>query len=109
MDLLAVFWLVLGGLLEPFWVITLKQSNSFRRPGWALATVFFMLLSPYFLGLSMVSIPLGTAYAAWTGIGAVGTLIAGYFVYNEAVQRIQIFFVFVIVAGVVGLQVFGGM
>jgi quaternary ammonium compound-resistance protein SugE len=108
MDLLAIFWLVLGGLLEPFWVITLKKSNSFKRPGWALATVFFMLLSPFFLGLSMSSIPLGTAYAVWTGIGAIGTLIAGYLIYHESVERIQILFVFVIIAGVIGLQMFGG-
>lgn len=109
MDTLALFWLILGGVLEPIWVITLKKTESFKRPGWTLATVFFMMLSPYFLGLSMSSIPLGTAYAVWTGIGAIGALIAGYLVYDEAIERIQIMFVFVIIAGAVGLQFFGGM
>ncbi len=109
METIAIVWLIIGGLLEPFWVITLKKSESFKKIGWALATIFFMIASPYFLALAMLSIPLGTAYAVWTGIGAIGTLIAGYLVYDERVQRIQIFFVFVILAGVVGLQMFGGV
>ncbi|HKM13814.1 MAG TPA: multidrug efflux SMR transporter [Candidatus Methanomethylophilaceae archaeon] len=109
MEPIAILWLIIGGLLEPFWVISLKKSESFKRIGWALVTIFFMIASPYFLSLAMLSIPLGTAYAVWTGIGAIGTLIAGFLVYNEKVQRIQIFFVFVILAGVVGLQIFGGV
>ncbi|MGI6471869.1 MAG: DMT family transporter [Candidatus Methanomethylophilaceae archaeon] len=109
MDTLAWFWLILGGVLEPIWVITLKKTNSFKHKGWTLTTVFFMMLSPYFLGLSMSGIPLGTAYAVWTGIGAIGALIAGYLVYDEAIERVQILFVFVIIAGAVGLQFFGGI
>lgn len=99
-----MFWLIAGGLLEPVWVISLKKSDSMKNRKWAIVTIFFMLLSPYLLSLAMLGIPLGTAYAVWTGIGAIGTLIAGYFVYSEKVERIQVFFVFVIVAGVAGLQ-----
>lgn len=104
---ISIFWLITGGLLEPVWVICLKKSDSMRNRKWAVATIFFMLLSPYLLSLAMMEIPLGTAYAVWTGIGAIGTLIAGYLVYTEKVERIQVFFVFVIITGVVGLQFCG--
>ncbi|MDN5357176.1 MAG: quaternary ammonium compound-resistance protein SugE [Candidatus Methanomethylophilaceae archaeon] len=108
MELLTAVWLIVGGLLEPCWVIALKKSDSYRNRKWAVAAAILIVASPFFLSLAMLDMHMGTAYAIWTGIGAIGTMIAGYLLYQEKIDRLQIFFVFVIVAGITGLQYFGG-
>lgn len=108
MMLITMVWLIIGGLLEPCWVIALKKSDSYRNKKWTVIAGFFIILSPYFLSLAMRDCPMGTAYAIWTGIGAVGTVIAGMVLYKEKISRLQIFFLFVIIVGITGLQMFGG-
>jgi len=74
---LSVAWiyLIIGGLLEPCWAISLARSNRLRNIPWTVATAVFVVGSLYLLSLSMLTLPAGTAYAVWTGIGAVGTLL----------------------------------
>jgi Membrane transporters of cations and cationic drugs len=104
---MILYWvcLLIAGLLEPCWVIAMERSDRFRRPGWALLTVVILLVSLYLLSYVMTVLPIGTTYAIWTGIGAVGTLVAGALLYKESVTYRKMFFAFLIIAGIVGLQV----
>lgn len=107
MLLYAWLWVIIGGVLEPIWVIGLKRSNNFKNLKWALFTILIMLASPLCLSFAMQEIPVGTAYAVWTGIGAVFTLVAGMIFYKEKIERIQILFIFIIIVGVAGLALEG--
>ncbi len=105
----AVLWVIAGGLLEPVWVVALKKLDETRSPLWAVATVFFALLSPALMGLSLDTLSVGVAYAVWTGIGAVCTMAVGCVLYHERVGALKMVFVGMILAGVVGLNLFGGV
>jgi len=104
---MAYIWLITGGLLEPVWVLALKRSNNFKDKKWTVITIFFVVLSPFFLSLAMKEIPVGTAYAVWTGIGAIGATVLGIFLYKESVERKRLFFIFLIIVGAVGLGLGG--
>lgn len=105
---LAIIWVIAGGLLEPVWVVALKKLDEERNLKWASATVFFALLSPVLMGIGMKTMSVGAAYAIWTGIGAVCTMIVGYYLYKEKVDAMKMVFVGMILAGVVGLQLATG-
>jgi quaternary ammonium compound-resistance protein SugE len=99
-------WLILivAGLFEVVWAVALKMSNGFKN---VTADVFFavgMFLSVWLLSLAMRSIPMGTAYAVWTGIGAVGGFLIGIFVFREPASVLRIVSALLIVAGIVGLK-----
>lgn len=104
---MAYVWLIIGGLLEPAWVLAMKRSDNFRDKKWTVITAFFVFASPFFLSLAMREIPVGTAYAVWTGIGAVGATALGIFLYKEPMERRRLFFIFLIIAGSVGLGLGG--
>ncbi|MDO5853710.1 MAG: multidrug efflux SMR transporter [Thermoplasmata archaeon] len=104
----AILWVVAGGLLEPVWVVALKRFDERRTLAWGLAAVFFAVLSPCLMGMGMKTMSVGVAYAVWTGIGAVCTMIAGYLLYGERVGALKMVFVGMILAGVVGLELFAG-
>lgn len=106
-SVMAYFWLILGGVFEPVWVLTMKKSKHFKDPKWTLITIFFIILSPFFLSLAMREIPVGTAYAVWTGIGAIGATLLGLVLYKESVEKKRLFFIFLIIAGCVGLALGG--
>jgi len=99
---------LIAGILEPFWVVSLKKSEMFKKIPWAIAAIVFIAGSMYFLSLAMVDLPASTSYAIWTGIGAAGTLVAGIILFKESATVMKIFFVFLIVAGIVGLKLTGG-
>ncbi|MFA6870271.1 MAG: multidrug efflux SMR transporter [Methanomethylophilus sp.] len=103
----AMTCIIIAGLLEPVWVITLKKSESFHRPLWGVATVIFAIASPFCMSLSLSEIPVGTAYAIWTGIGAVCTIIVGRLLFSEGICRRQLLFLTMIIFGVVGLSLTG--
>jgi len=105
--LMAYVWLIVGGLLEPVWVLALKRSNNFKDKTWTVITAFFVVASPFFLSLAMREIPVGTAYAVWTGIGAIGATALGVFLYKESVERRRLLFIFLIIVGSVGLGLGG--
>ncbi len=101
---LAWTLLLLAGLLEVVWVMTMKASAGFTRPGWAVATMVAAGLSFWLLGLAMKLLPAGTAYPVWVGIGAVGAFIFGIVFFHEPAGLARIACVGLIVLGIVGLK-----
>jgi len=99
-------WLILliAGLLEIGWAVGLKYTDGFSRPLPTVLTVCAMVLSMGLLGVAMRDLPAGTAYAIWTGIGAVGTVIAGIILFNESMAALRLISVALIVAGIIGLK-----
>jgi quaternary ammonium compound-resistance protein SugE len=96
--------LVLAGLLEVGWAIGLKYTEGFTRLWPSLATIAAMVISLGLLGIAMKSLPVGTAYAVWVGVGAVGTVILGIVLFDEPMNALRIGSVALIVAGLVGLK-----
>lgn len=99
-------WLILvvAGLFETVWAICLKYSEGFTKLVPSVFTVIGMILSFYLLSLALKTLPLGTAYAIWTGIGTIGTLIFGIILFREPVSIPQILCVSLIVIGIIGLK-----
>lgn len=97
-------WLTLAGLLEIVWAIGLKYTVGFTRPLPSVITVLAMIGSVYFLALAVRSIPIGTGYAVWTGIGAVGVAILGMILFDEPRTLLRIISILFIVAGIAGLK-----
>lgn len=99
-------WIYLlgAGLLEVGWAIGLKYTQGFTRPVPTVLTVLSMALSLGLLGLALKTLPLGTAYAIWTGIGTVGTVILGIVLFGEAATALRLACVGLILAGIVGLK-----
>jgi quaternary ammonium compound-resistance protein SugE len=100
-------WVALffAGLFEVGWAVGLKYTHGFTRLWPSVATIAAMALSLGLLGVALRTLPLGTAYAIWTGIGAVGTVILGIALFNEPAQPARLLCVAFIVAGIVGLKV----
>ncbi len=101
---LAWTLLLLAGLLEVVWVMTMKASAGFTKPSWAVATMVAAGLSFWLLGLAMKLLPAGTAYPVWVGIGAVGAFIFGIVFFHEPAGLARIACVGLIVLGIVGLK-----
>lgn len=98
------FLLFIAGLFEIGWAIGLKYTHGFTRLWPSVGTVAAMALSVTLLGLAMRSLPVGTAYAVWTGIGAVGTVILGIVLFGDPANAARLVCVTLIVAGILGLK-----
>ncbi len=98
------FILFLAGLLEIAWAIGLKYSEGFTKFWPSVWTVITMVASMVLLAIAMKSLPVGTAYAIWVGIGAVGTVVLGIVLFNESADFWRMASVGLIVAGIVGLK-----
>lgn len=96
--------LFIAGLLEVAWAIGLKQSAGWTRLWPSMLTAALMIASFFFLSLALRSLPLGTAYAIWTGIGAVGTALIGIFVFDEPRTAARLVCIVLIVVGILGLK-----
>ncbi|MBK8070769.1 MAG: quaternary ammonium compound efflux SMR transporter SugE [Ramlibacter sp.] len=96
--------LVVAGLFEVIWAIGLKYTEGFTRLWPSVGTVAAMAASVVLLGLAMRTLPVGTAYAVWTGIGAVGTVILGIVLFAEPASAARLVCVGLIVAGILGLK-----
>lgn len=105
---MAWLYLFAAGVLEIAWAIGLKYTDGWARLWPSLATLATMGLSFLLLALALRSIPIGTAYAVWTGIGAVGTAILGMILFNEPRDVVRILCILLIVAGIVGLKLASG-
>lgn len=101
-------YLLLAGAFEIAWALGLKYTMNFTRLLPSVATVGAMALSFFFLSIALRNIPIGTAYAVWTGIGAVGTAIAGVILFNEPRDLLRLACIGLIVAGILGLKVTSG-
>ncbi|KZL15596.1 DMT family transporter [Pseudovibrio ascidiaceicola] len=101
---MAWIWLIIAGLFEMTFAVCLKLSDGFTKPFYTIAFIITALLSLYFLTKAMVSIPLGTAYAVWTGIGASGIAILGIFLFGEPATFLRLFFITMLIAAIVGLK-----
>lgn len=99
-------WIILliAGLFEIAWAIGLKYTEGFTRLWPTVGTVLAMIVSVALLGLAMKSLPVGTAYAVWTGVGAVGTVILGIVLLGEPASAGRLISIGLIVAGIVGLK-----
>lgn len=99
-------WVVLfvAGLFEVGWAVCLKYAKGFTQLKPTVGFVAFMLASVYLLGVSLKSLPLGTAYTVWTGIGAVGTVVLGIILFGESVDLRRLICIGLIIAGIVGLK-----
>ncbi|QXI27247.1 MULTISPECIES: quaternary ammonium compound efflux SMR transporter SugE [Pseudomonas] len=100
-------WIILfcAGLFEIGWAVGLKYTDGFSRPLPTVLTVAAMAVSIGLLGLAVKELPLGTAYAVWTGVGAVGTVIAGIILFGESMALVRLASVALIIAGLIGLKV----
>lgn len=96
--------LVTAGLFEIVWAIGLKYTDGFTRPAATLVVVIALIISMALLGLAVRGIPIGTAYAVWTGIGAVGTAVGGIILFDESRDWTRLLCVGLIVLGILGLK-----
>ena len=101
---MAWVFLACAGLLEVFWSSFLKLSEGFTKLGFSIVTVAGMLASFYFLSQAMKTLPLGTVYAIWTGIGAVGSVLVGILVFKEPVTAARMFFTVLLLTGIIGIK-----
>ena len=96
--------LVLAGLFEVGWAIGLKYTEGFTRLGPTIWTILAMIISLWLLGVAVKSLPLGTAYSIWVGVGAVGTVTLGIVLLGESASAGRIISVVFIIAGIIGLK-----
>ena len=105
---MAWVWLVIAGVLEVGWAVGLKYTEGFTRLWPTVATAAALVGSMALLGLAIRTLPLGTAYAVWTGIGTVGTAILGIALFREPASAMRLVCIGLIVAGIVGLKLAPG-
>ncbi|MBO1110730.1 quaternary ammonium compound efflux SMR transporter SugE [Bordetella petrii] len=96
--------LILAGLFEVVWAVGLKYTHGFTRLVPSVVTLAGMLVSFWLLSLAMKSLPLGTAYAVWVGIGALGAFVAGIVLFGETLSVMRVVSVLLIAAGLIGLK-----
>ena len=105
---MAWLWLIVAGLLEIVWAVTLKRTEGFTKLGPSLLTLAAMIASFYLLSQVMRTLPTGTAYAVWVGIGAAGTALIGILFLDEPKTAFRLISLALIVLGVIGLRVAEG-
>ncbi len=101
---MAWLYLSIAGLLEVGWAVGLKYTEGFTRLWASVLTLTAMTFSIVFLGLALKSLPIGTAYAIWTGIGAVGTAVLGIYLFAEPATALRLACIGLIVSGIAGLK-----
>lgn len=105
---MAWVYLVVAGIFEIVWAISLKYTAGFTRLWPSVVTVAGMAVSFYFLSMATKTLPIGTAYAVWTGIGAMGAVIIGMLFLNEPVTVPRVIFLLFILVGLIGLKLTSG-
>jgi quaternary ammonium compound-resistance protein SugE len=98
------FYLFIAGLFEIAWAIGLKYTEGWTRLWPSLATAVLMIASFYFLSIAVRTLPIGTAYAVWTGIGTVGAALLGMFLFDEPKDIVRVLCIVLIIAGIAGLK-----
>ena len=101
----AWLWLVIAGLFEIQWAVTLKYTEGFTRLWPSVFCIAGMIISVYGLSIAQKTLPLGTSYAVWVGIGILGAAICGMFLFNEPKTLIRVACILLILVGIIGLKV----
>ena len=97
-------YLLIAGIFEIAWAVGLKFSNGLEFSFTSVLTILGMIASLYFLALSLKNLPLGVAYAIWTGIGTIGTALFGAFLFKEPITILKLFCILLIIVGTIGLK-----
>lgn len=105
---MAWIYLLIAGVLEVQWAVTMKYTDGFTKIWPSVFCVLGMAASVYFLALAQKTLPLGTSYAIWTGIGAVGAAVCGMILFNESRDIARILCILLILAGILGLKFTSG-
>ncbi len=104
---LAWVYLFIGGMFETVWATAMFMSEGFTQILWTIITIIFLFVSVWFLDKGLRSdIPTGVGYSVWVGIGALGAVIVGIVLFNEPATLIRLFFVLMIIVGIIGLEMF---
>jgi quaternary ammonium compound-resistance protein SugE len=106
----AVAWiaLVAAGLLDVLWAVSMKYAEGYTKLSWSVISLLLLAAFVFLLGRSLQVLPVGTAYAVWTGVGAVGTVLAGVVLFSESLDPLRIGCIGLVVAGIVGLKLHAG-
>ncbi len=99
-------WVLLfvAAIFEIGWAVGLRYTDGFTKPLPTILTVTSMAISLFLLALAVRTLPIGTGYAVWTGIGVVGTAVLGIFLFSEPVTAVRLFFLFLILCGIIGMK-----
>lgn len=100
--------LVVAGVLDVFWAVSMKYAEGYTRLGWSVLSFALLLAFVALLGKSLETLPVGTAYAVWTGIGAAGAVAMGAVLFGESLDPPRLGWIAPIVSGIVGLRLHGG-
>ncbi|EUJ43825.1 DMT family transporter [Paenilisteria rocourtiae] len=106
---MAWIFLLVAGLCEMAFVVMMKLSEGFKNLKYSILTIVFMAASFFLLSLALKTIPIGTGYAIWTGIGAVGSVVMGMVLFKEKKSALKLLFITLIIAGVIGLKLTSGL
>ncbi|MBJ6722618.1 MULTISPECIES: DMT family transporter [Hyphomicrobiales] len=101
---LAWLLLIIAGFLDVAWAISMKYAEGYTRPGWTILSLALLAAFVYLLGRVLEVLPVGTAYAIWTGIGAAGTVLLGIALFGETINLMRLGGVALIVVGIVALK-----
>ena len=96
--------LLAAGILDVLWAVSMKYADGYSRLGWSVVSLALLAAFVFLLGRSLQVLPVGTAYAVWTGIGAVGTVLLGVALFGESLDPIRIGCILLVVIGIVGLK-----
>ncbi|MGP3713532.1 DMT family transporter [Brucella sp. RRSP16] len=101
---LAWLLLIIAGVLDVAWAISIKYAEGYTRPGWTILSLALLAAFVYLLGRVLEVLPVGTAYAIWTGIGAAGTVLLGIALFGETINLMRLGGVVLIVVGIVAIK-----
>ena len=103
-DSKAWVFLVMSGILDVAWALSMKKADGFQNTGWSAVSLLLLTAFVYFLTRALQVLPVGSAYAVWTGIGAAGSAVLGILIFDEPATLMRFFWVVVIVVGTIGLK-----
>ncbi|AGI48017.1 Membrane transporter of cations and cationic drugs [Thermoplasmatales archaeon BRNA1] len=106
-DPVAICWLIAAGIIEPIWVIALTKSDSFRVKSWATVAAVGIMLSPVVMSMSLRDIPVGVAYAMWTGMGSIFTVCASAILFKDRITPRMAFYISLIIVGAIAISLAG--
>jgi len=101
---MAWILLIVSGILDVCWAISVKMADGYSRLAWSILSFVLLAAFIYALGRALQVLPIGTAYAVWTGIGAVGSILVGIVIFRESATFLRLFWIAVTLSGIVGLK-----